>query len=126
MTTSHPMLVAFLAAGVVACIEPIDDPDDDNSDPTARYSPDECTVVNPGPGIPDGLVGICHFNLDDDSDYMDSGYHEVYAYMRVTPDVCRTRHAGHEFDFRSDDPLCQILPRSVRLDDVVSDTVLAQ
>jgi hypothetical protein len=129
MLTNHPKLVALMAAGLVAgvaCVEPIDDPDDESPDPTARYGADECTVVNPGPGVPDGLVGICHFNRDDDdSARFDSGYTEVYAYLRVTPDICRTRHASHEFDFRSDDPLCRILPRSVHLDDVVSDTVLA-
>jgi hypothetical protein len=127
MTTNHPKLVAWMAAaGLVACVEPIDDPDDENPDPTARFAADECTVVNAGPGVPDGLVGICHFNRDDDSDRFDRDRDDVaYAYMRVTPDVCRSSHAQHEYDFRSDDPLCLILPRSVHLDDVVSDTVLA-
>lgn len=110
-------LVALVAAGLVACIEPVDDPDEDR-DITARFAADECTVINHGPGVDDGLVGVCHAECDED------GIAYGYRYLRVTPDACRERHARHAFDFRSDDPLCRILPETVHFEDVVTDTVL--
>lgn len=94
MTVTRDGLVAWLATALVACVEPIA-PDEGVAE---RFSPDECTVLYPGPGMDDGLVGICH---------ADEGH--GYEYLRVSPEACREGHAAHAFDFRSDDPLCRIL-----------------
>lgn len=112
MMASRRWLVAGLATALVACVEPVEEPDDgDGDDPIARFAPDECTVINPGPGIDDGLVGICHA--------CDGGY----VYLRVSPAACREAHANHELDFRSDDPLCRLLPGPARSHEPVVDTV---
>lgn len=105
-------LVAGVATAVVACVEPTEDPDDgEDRDIVARFGPDECTVLYPGPGIDDGKVGVCHA--------CDDGY----QYIRVSPAACREAHANHELDFRSDDPLCRILPARLEGHEPVLDTV---
>lgn len=113
MMASPRWLVACAAIALLACVEPVDDPDDgDDGDPTYRFSPDECTAPNPGPGgIDDGMVGVCHA--------ADSGY----TYVRVSPEACRQGHADHALDFRSDDPLCRLLPGPGRSHEPVVDTV---
>ncbi len=118
MTTNQQHLVAWMAAGTVACVEPFD-PD---LEIAARFSPDQCTVVNPGPGIDDGMVGICHATCAEDR-YDHVGV--TYEYVRVTPAACRNGHAEHELDFRSDDPLCRVLPTAVTSAEPLTDTVLA-
>jgi hypothetical protein len=104
-------LVAGAATAFCACIEPMEPDDEGPGDPIARFSPDECTVVNPGPFVDDGLVGICHA--------CDDGY----EYVRVSPESCRNGHARHAHDFRSDDPLCRLLPRPLVGDEPLLDTV---
>ena len=111
MMASREWLVACMATTLVACVEPMEPDDEGPGDPTARFSPDECTVLYPGPYITDGLVGICHA--------CDDGY----EYLRVTPEACREGHARHAHDFRSDDPLCRWLPRPLPSDEPVLDTV---
>lgn len=108
MTVSRDGLVACIATALVACVEPIG-PDEELA---ARFSPDECTVLYPGPGVDDGLVGICH--ADERCGY---------EYLRVTPEACRERHADHALDFRSDDPLCRILSWRVVSHEPVLDTI---
>lgn len=104
-------LVAGVATALVACVEPMEPDDEGPGDPVARFSPDECTVLYPGPGVDDGLVGICHA--------CDDGY----EYVRVSADACRRAHARHEHDFRSDDPLCRLLPRRLPVDEPVLEPV---
>jgi hypothetical protein len=106
-------LVAGVATALMACVEPTEDPDDgeDRDIVASPFTSDQCTVVNHGPGIDDGLVGICHA--------CDGGY----EYLRVSPTACREAHANHELDFRSDDPLCRLLPGPGRSHEPVVDTV---
>ena len=114
----HPSLIAIAAVGIVACVscvEPIVDPDADR-DITARFSTDECTVLYPGPGVDDGKVGICHAWVDEYGACS-------YEYLRVSPESCREAHAAHDLDFRSDDPLCRILPGGLASREPVLDTV---
>lgn len=49
----------------------------------------------------DGAVGICHATGVGT---------DPYVHIRVPQEACVLGHSHHVDDFRSDDPLCQLLP----------------